>query len=427
MSPRFSCLSDWLHWQEQLHPAAIELGLERIRPVAATLLGNALTSHKPFTFTVAGTNGKGSCVTALGVMLVAAGKRVGTFTSPHLLQYNERIRINGVAVNDQTLCDAFAAIDAARGDISLTYFEFNALAALWCFQQHNVDVQVLEVGLGGRLDAVNLVDTDLAIITNIALDHTDWLGNTREQIALEKGGILRAAGKLVYGETDMPVTLRERVHQLGVTCRQQGEVFAVTQHQQQAHWRWHSESGGACSAVTALPALPLPSVACAVQALAWCGFAVADLLSPVLPSLQLAGRFEQRQWYQRNVILDVAHNAAGAAFLCERVQQAGLAPLPILFAVMSDKDIDGVVAALKPVVTHWVLLLLDKVPRAATLAQMKQALLAQGIAADAITEGGPLTQALPMALACCAGNQPLLVAGSFFTVSAVQAELQRAL
>lgn len=425
MSPRFACLADWLHWQEQLHPAAIDLGLARIRPVADCLLGSALTSHKPFTITVAGTNGKGSCVTALGVMLAATGRCVGTFTSPHLLRYNERIRINGAEVDDQTLCAAFAAIDAARSDISLTYFEFNALAALWCFQQHAVDVQVLEVGLGGRLDAVNLVDADVAVITNIALDHTDWLGNTREQIAVEKGGILRAGGKLVYGEADMPHSLQQQVAALGVHCKQYGDAFGITINSNTAQWHWQNTVDENCCAVTAVPTLPLPSVACAVQALVWSDIDVTAVLPKVLPSLQLPGRFQQQKWRGKNIIFDVAHNVAGAQFLRERLQQAGMAPVHILFAVMADKDIDGMIAALAPAVSHWTLLTLEDVPRAATPEHITAHLLAQGVPAAAIQVGASVEQALSQAIAI-SGDRPLLIAGSFFTVAAVQTVLQSA-
>lgn len=425
MSPRFACLADWLHWQEQLHPATIDLGLARIRPVAERLLGSALTSHKPFTITVAGTNGKGSCVTALGVMLAATGRCVGTFTSPHLLRYNERIRINGAEVDDQTLCAAFAAIDAARGDTSLTYFEFNALAALWCFQQQAVDIQVLEVGLGGRLDAVNLVDADVAVITNIALDHIDWLGDTREKIAVEKGGILRAGGKLVYGEADIPHSLQQHVTALGVHCKQFGDAFGVTVNDNTAQWHWQNAVGEGCRAVTAVPALPLPSVACAIQTLAWSGMDVAAVLSNALPLLQLPGRFQQQTWRGKTLIFDVAHNVAGAHFLRERLQHAGIASVHILFAVMADKDVDGMIAALAPAVSHWTLLTLEDLPRAATPEQVAARLLAQGVPAAAIQVGASVEQGLSQAIAINA-DMPLLIAGSFFTVAAAQAALHGA-
>ena len=192
MSARFSTLEAWLQWQETLHPSVIDLGLSRIRQVAITLFGEDFQKQQPLTITVAGTNGKGSCVTALSALLHRLGKRVGSFTSPHLLRYNERIRIDGAEVSDADLCDAFSAIDTARSEISLTYFEFNALAAFWLFKKYRVDVQVLEVGLGGRLDAVNLLDADVAVITNIALDHVDWLGDTREKIGAEKAGVWRS-------------------------------------------------------------------------------------------------------------------------------------------------------------------------------------------------------------------------------------------
>ncbi|MDE0855560.1 MAG: Mur ligase family protein, partial [Nevskia sp.] len=197
-------LADWLAYQERTHPKAIELGLERTRAVARRL---GLLPARAVTLTVAGTNGKGSSVTLAAGIYQAAGYRVGRFTSPHLLRYNERIAIDGVEASDDELCRAFAAIEQARAEIPLTYFEFGTLAALWLFQQAAVDVQVLEVGLGGRLDAVNIVDADCALITNIGLDHTDWLGPDRDSIGLEKAGIMRAGRPAVYAEAAAPQRL----------------------------------------------------------------------------------------------------------------------------------------------------------------------------------------------------------------------------
>jgi dihydrofolate synthase/folylpolyglutamate synthase len=425
MTPRFSCLDDWLRWQEQLHPAAIELGLARIRPVAERVLQSGLTSTKPFTITVAGTNGKGSCVSTLGAMLKALGKRVGTFTSPHLLHYNERIRIDGDMVSDAALCDAFAAIDNARGDISLTYFEFNALAALYLFQQQRVDVQVLEVGLGGRLDAVNILDADIAVITNIALDHTDWLGDTRDLIGAEKAGILRAQGKLVYGEADMPASIQQQIEKLGVACHQAGDAFTYAYQSGQIVWTVRNEGMQAQQLITVVPALPLPSVACALQVLCWMGCWKPDVIRAGIASLQLAGRFEQRTLHHHRLVLDVAHNAAGADFLCQQLQQTGFAPVDCLFAVMADKDIVSIVRALQPVIENWVLMPLADNPRAASIQQLEHILLEQGVPANRIHSADHITQAFAQ-LQLMSDHRTWLVAGSFFTVSAVQSWLTHA-
>lgn len=203
----FASLAEWLSWQETLHPSEMELGLDRVKRVAERLdfYPALLSAEKKFhTVIVGGTNGKGSCVAYLESILIAAGYRVGAYSSPHLLKYNERVRINGVMVDDQRLCDSFTRIDAARKQgaepVSLTYFEFGTLAALDIFYQHPVDIQILEVGLGGRLDAVNIIDADVAVVVNVAMDHEAWLGNTRELIGAEKAGIFRAGIPLIIGE-----------------------------------------------------------------------------------------------------------------------------------------------------------------------------------------------------------------------------------
>ena len=428
MKARFADLAGWLQWQEGLHPNVIDLGLVRIQQVAQRLLGDDFAQRQPFTITVAGTNGKGSCVTVISALLSAAGKRVGSFTSPHLFTYNERIRIDGKPVSDAELCDAFTAIDAARGSVSLTYFEFNALAALWLFHQHQVDVQVLEVGLGGRLDAVNILDADIAVITNIALDHTDWLGDNREVIGIEKAGILRKHGKLVYGESDMPNSIQLRVNELHCECRQLGTAFDGTAGENTWHWYGQSVSGETESGKTeqsemlslqcTLPSLPLPSVACALQVLAWMECWQPTLFSSLLPTLALAGRFEQMNINGHHWIFDVAHNVAGAQFLVDRLKRAIHEPVDIVFAAMADKDLHGIISALKPAVAHWYLLTLDDNPRAATPAEVALILEQEGISNEdytCITEQN--------ALHFFSGNnisRTRLVAGSFFTVAAMK-------
>jgi dihydrofolate synthase/folylpolyglutamate synthase len=421
MKPRFADLAGWLQWQEGLHPNVIDLGIVRIQQVAQRLFGDDFTQHQPFTITVAGTNGKGSCVTVISALLAATGKCVGSFTSPHLLAYNERIRIDGKPVADDELCDAFTAIDAARGDTSLTYFEFNALAALWVFYQHHVDVQVLEVGLGGRLDAVNILDADIAVITNIALDHTDWLGDTREVIGIEKAGILRRNGKLVYGEIDMPSSIQQRVKKLDCECRQLGTVFdgVICENE----WQWHglSSAGEILSLQSFLPTLPLPSVACALQVLAWMNCWQPALFSSLLPALTLAGRFEQLNINGQHWIFDVAHNVAGAQFLVNKLKRDIHEPVDILFAAMADKDLRGIVSSLKPAVVHWYLLALDDNPRAATHEQITRVLEQEGIANEnytCITEQDALHLVSEKNIA-----RTRLVAGSFFTVAAIKSRL----
>lgn len=413
-----SSLQTWLQWQETLHPSVIDLGLDRIRAVASVLFGEGFASQQPTTITVAGTNGKGSCVTALAVLLSSAGKRVGSFTSPHLVRYNERIRINNKEVSDADLCDAFEAIDAARGDISLTYFEFNALAAFWLFRHYAVDIQVLEVGLGGRLDAANLVDTDIAVITNIALDHVDWLGDTREKIGAEKAGIVRKNGKLVYGEADMPASIRQQIDVLDVELRQVTRQFSCSTGKDGFLWHGLNERGDNVSLTSRLPQLPLPSIACALQVVAWLGVWDASGFSSALPDIALAGRMQQFQARNRHWILDVAHNEAGARFLADRLDQKDLSHVVAVFSAMGDKDLVGILAALKTRVQSWCFFPLPENPRAASLDQLRQAGMEAGIDRAAMLFLPDAASAIDAAVAS-QQDRTLLVLGSFFTVSAI--------
>ncbi|MCA1790903.1 MAG: bifunctional folylpolyglutamate synthase/dihydrofolate synthase [Thioalkalivibrio sp.] len=236
---RFHTLQQWLDWQETLHPKVIDLGLDRIAAVADAM---QLRTEVPTTVTVAGTNGKGTVATMVAALLRAVGFRVGLYTSPHLLRYNERVSVNGESVSDDDLCRAFAAADAARGSHSLTYFEFGTLAAAWMFRESKVDFQVLEVGLGGRLDAVNVWDADVAVITSVDLDHQAWLGNDRERIGWEKAGILRPGRAAVLGEARPPVSVLREAQRLGVRLSRFGHDFMLDASVAGGRWCWVGES-----------------------------------------------------------------------------------------------------------------------------------------------------------------------------------------
>ena len=227
--PRFTTLVDWLAWQETLHPKTIDLGLERVRAVASRLdteLGGRLLTPKAHTILIAGTNGKGSCVASINGLLSQQGLKVGCYTSPHLVRYNERINIAGSEASDEDLCRAFAAIDRARGEISLSYFEFGTLAAFWLMAQAPLDAWLIEVGLGGRLDATNILDADIAIITSIALDHEAFLGDTRELSAVEKLGIARSSSLLICADQDPPASLLAGAAKLGCPSLWAGRDFS---------------------------------------------------------------------------------------------------------------------------------------------------------------------------------------------------------
>lgn len=227
-------LADWLSYLEQLHPTAIDMGLERVRVVADRL---GLTRPAPKVITVTGTNGKGSTCTFLAALLSGQGLRVGVYSSPHLLRYNERVRIAGEQAGDDQLCVAFEAVEQARGEVSLTYFEMGTLAAFWLFERAQLDAAVLEVGLGGRLDAVNLVDADVAVITNVGLDHAEWLGTTRDSVATEKAGIMRTGRPVVCGDLQPPLPLLQRARQLGAPLSLRGRDYDLAVTDQGWDWR----------------------------------------------------------------------------------------------------------------------------------------------------------------------------------------------
>lgn len=416
---RFTRLDAWLAWQERLHPRTIELGLERPGQVLKNL-----DIHPAFTvITVAGTNGKGSSVVMLESILRAAGLRVGTYTSPHLLRYNERIRVNGEAVSDAVLCEAFARIDEARGDISLTYFEFGTLAALDIFARSRPDAVILEVGMGGRLDAVNLVDADAALVTSIALDHCDWLGTDRESIAREKAGIFRAGRPAVYAEPDAPATLLEYARGLEAPLYRLGHEYGYERRGGTWDW-WGSE--------WRFDGLPLPALLGPVQVQNAAGvLAVLERLRDRFPlgrehlcrglaAATQPGRFQLIPGPVPQ-ILDVAHNPQAAQELA-----AGLRAAPVtgrthaVFAALADKDIPGVVAPLKELVDRWHVAGLD-VPRGGSGDEV--AAILSDIGVPGVTAYRSVAEARRGALEDAVPGDRVVVFGSFHTVAEALAEL----
>jgi dihydrofolate synthase / folylpolyglutamate synthase len=370
--PSTRSLDQWLRLQETVHGQGIDLGLARAGEVARRL---GLLPFVPRTIIVAGTNGKGSTVACLEALLIRLGHRVGAFTSPHLLRYNERIRIDGAEASDAALISAFDAIDAARGDITLTFFEYNALAALHVFRQRQVGVAVLEVGLGGRLDAVNIVDAEAAIVCSIGLDHADWLGTDIDVIGREKAGVFRPRAIAVIADPGMTPAVESEALRVGAQPVVAGRDY---------HWlpdaadpgRWIFRAG-----TLSLTGLPLPvlrghkQLANASAALAV--LAAMQLLdetdqpavSRALRSLQLAGRFQvvpgPVEW-----ILDVAHNEPAAQVLA---QNLGARPCSgrtwCVTAILGDKDVAAVAQALAPAVDEWVVCGIDA-PRGLPAAEL---------------------------------------------------------
>ena len=418
---RFTALHDWLEWLQQSHPSAIDLGLERVGAVAQKL---GLLGGTPTIITVAGTNGKGSCVAAMEQILLQAGRRVGAYTSPHLQHYCERIRLQGQPVSEQRVCRAFARIDAARGDISLTYFEFGTLAAVDIFMAPGAGLQppeilLLEVGLGGRLDAVNLWDADIAVVTSIALDHQAWLGDTRELIGREKAGVFRAGRPAICADAAAPASIAETAAKVGAELQLVGRDFDFQPGGDSWSFRGRDARGNAVQLEgLALPGLPLPSVAAGLQALYGLPQPppAADIRA-VLPRLTLAGRLQTLVYGGVQLVLDVAHNPAAAAYLGRRLRQMpAAAPTCAVLAMMADKDIAACTEALNTVIEHWFVAGLEDMPRAASAAHLQQVLSGQGARARACDT---VADAFAGAVARAGPGGRVVVLGSFLTVAAV--------
>ncbi len=351
--PRYTELSGWLAWQETLHPKRIDLGLERVRRVWQALAPEGLPIP---VITVAGTNGKGSSVAMLEASLGRTGYHVGAYSSPHVLRYNERVRLGGREVDDARLCAAFARVDEARGEVSLSYFEFGTLAALDIFQRSAVDVAVLEVGMGGRLDAVNLVDADLALVSSIAMDHTAWLGNDREAIGREKAGIFRPGRPVVCGDPSPPRSLLLHASQLSAPVYRLGEAYDYTAHGER--WRWTGPTGRTLD-------LPRPTMPGRIQLRNAAGVVMAlELLRPRLrvaaadialglQVARLAGRFQVIPGPVEQV-LDVAHNPEAAAVLAQSLaDQPCTGRTHLVVGMLADKDVLDTLKGLLTLGDRW--------------------------------------------------------------------------
>ncbi len=414
-------LAAWLDYQQQTHPNAIALGLDRVREVWQRLGAPAPARS---VITVGGTNGKGSTVALLEGIYRAAGQRVGAYTSPHVLRYNERARIAGVDVADAQWIDAFQRIQAARGDIALTYFEFGTLAALWCFAQARLDVAILEVGLGGRLDAVNIIDADASIVTTVDLDHQDWLGNDRDSIGREKAGIFRADRPAIIGELDPPAGLLDAAAALGARVLQAGRDFHA-QRVDDLRWRWRR---GDVVLDLPMPSLTAPvqmanaaTAIAAVDALrARCGWHEAAIAHGVAQA-QACARL-QRVATRPELRVDVAHNPQAARALAQWLDATPCAGHTLaVFGALADKDVAGVIAALGERIDYWfpAALAADS-PRgldAAALRKRMAALPPQRVAPVAAS----VMQALAAARSHAREEDRILAFGSFFVAAAVLA------
>lgn len=415
-------LHDWLAFISQQHPASIKLGLTRVHQVYERM---GISPNCPV-ITVAGTNGKGSSVAMLGAILAAAGYSTGIYTSPHLVTYNERVVINGAAVTDQYLCDGFAAVEAARGDVPLTYFEFGTLCAFWCFAQQQLDVWILETGLGGRLDAVNILDADAALITHIGLDHQQWLGNSRELIAREKAGIMRAGHTAICADPVAPGSIDQYAHKLGTTLLQTGQDFSFSVSGDT--WKW--KGAGQC-----LDGLPHPALAgsfqienaagvLAVLLMSGLPFVVArEAIAAGLQQIKLRGRFQllSRAGSSADVYVDVAHNVDSARALAGLLQLHPGATRAV-WSMLRDKDMEAVASVMQPHIDFWYLASLPA-ERAADTAMLKDALHKAGVEADRIMLHETVQAAFEAATGAAGDDERILVFGSFETVGGILATL----
>lgn len=427
---RFSTLQEWLDWQEGLHHSSIELGLERVTEVFKRMHSSLPPCP---VISVAGTNGKGSSVALLESIYQSAGYTTGVYTSPHLLRYNERIHLNGDEVSDETICEAFERIDQARlnnarlnnschesdEDISLTYFEFGTLAALDIFFRSKPDVMILEVGLGGRLDVVNIIDADVALITSIGIDHTAWLGNDRETIAIEKAGIMRKGRPVIYSSPDMPKSIADTANKVGARLFQRGKDFDWKNGAGYAAWDWKSNS-------QQRTALPQPNLRGKHQLDNAAGVLMvieqlADRLSvnqkqikTGLLSVSILGRF-QCQPGEPMHILDVAHNEASMACLAEllKLQVCGGNNVAVL-GMLEDKAHATALSVMLPEITKWYVADLN-VPRGAKAAQLAEVLteLDESTRIDCFSG---VEQAIKAADSEAGKGDRIIIFGSFYTV-----------
>ncbi len=403
-------LQDWLDYQLKLHPANIELGLERVRVVGARL---GVLNPRATVITVAGTNGKGSSVAMLESILLAAGYQVGAYTSPHLLRYNERIRLQGAEVQDDALLAAFQAVEAARQQTPLTFYEYGTLAALWLFVQQALDVVILEVGLGGRLDATNVVDANLALITAIDIDHAEWLGHDREAIGREKAGIMRSGCPVIISDPNPPRSVAAYAEEIGAKSFFLGQDFNYRVHEQ----TWDYLGGNL------LYGLPYPALAgifqlqnaagvlALLERLPFQFYLPRRYIEAGLVQVHHPGRLMHRQVQNRHWLLDVAHNPQAAKMLAAYLS-AQPGAFEAVFAALGDKDIAAMVCELAPYFEHWHLVPLEDA-RAVSTHQLKQVLLEAGIAEQCIS----LYERLEDALASVSPAVTGVVWGSFITVS----------
>ena len=444
-----SSLTEWLDYMQQIHVSAIDMGLSRVLPVAEALGVVQSAKDGTYVFTVAGTNGKGSTTAVIAQMCQAAGYKTALYQSPHLSVFNERVRINGEMVSDETLINAFSKVEVARLQCGLTlsFFEMTTLAAFLIFAEADCDVWVLEVGLGGRLDVVNIIDPDMAVITNIAIDHVDWLGDNVEDIGREKAGILREGITLVYGANAMPASVQQAIDTHQASCYQVGQDFDYREMDTDV-WQY---SNAAVTMQLPRPALSLTNTANALSAVLASPLNIdKSAIEQALQTVKLAGRFDYRKTHNRHWLFDVAHNEQGVEFLLAQLlplwqqhlatqnsvdalnqsssqnNQANRKPASIkmLFSMLGDKDINKVVQRLTEAglpISDWYIAEIDY-PRAASTEQL-QGILASYVDSAQIHEFKRLSEATYAVIDGSHAQDLIVVCGSFHTIGEALAAL----
>jgi len=409
-------LVSWLNYLELGTKTSTAVGLERVTVVAKRL---QLLPFPRFSITVAGTNGKGSNVALLEQVLLSAENKVAAYTSPHLLSYNERIRINGKNIDDESLCQAFSAVEKARGETSLNYFEFSTLAALYLFKQIDLDIVVLEVGMGGRFDATNIVDADLAIISTIALDHTAQLGSTREAIGFEKAGIMRANKPIVCGDFSVPGTIRNQAEKLAAPFYSVGQTYRyeLNPASEKNTWHWYSDQQN--YADLPIPAIDLQNAACAIQALQLLPKQFKVTEEAIISGLEKVFIPARLQMIPGDVelIFDVAHNPAAGEWLANHLKK--LPPRNKIFAVvgmLADKDCENTLKPFISIIDQWATADLD-LPRGGSGAELASIL--KKIGATTVENYQKITDAYEAIQIQAIAGDRIVVFGSFKTVAQI--------
>lgn len=421
MLPDAAPMSDWLSWLETCSPNEIELGLERVQAVLERL-GLQRPGHL---LLVAGTNGKGSCVAMLQALLLASGVSVGAYTSPHVLRYNERIAVNGTPATDPEIIAAFERVEAVRADVPLTYFEYGTLAAMVVFAAAEVQAWVLEVGMGGRLDATNVLDPTAVLITNVSLDHCDWLGDDIESIAVEKAGVMRKGMAVVFGAEQVPKAVLVHAAALGADLLVAGRDYAHAMNADGTwNWRGRTQSLQALQPPGLMGSFQIGNAAAVLSLLDVAGFtallSVASV-NAVLPALSLTGRAQRVTMHGTEWLLDVAHNPAAATVLAETLQANTVAgTTTAMIGMLDNKDATGVIVALRDQVERWIAVTADS-PRAVPADELGRQIA--NLCDRSCLVADSLASAMQFARRDVAENDRILVTGSFFLVGPVLKQL----